>query len=401
MEADAAVALPQHPAQLTKKNSSTLSQVGGHPGSFKVGSRRNSLSKTSVPAEAAAYESLQQSDIARFAPQYHGFKLCEAKAGAKGKKKDKEEAELELENLTAGLDSPCIMDVKIGKRTFLESEVYNTEARMDLLDKMLKADPTAPTDAEREQGVTKLRYMQFRESASSTATLGWRIEGISRAGEDECPHNCKELREVSDLKRALLWFTDGRPEVHAAFVAQLRELRTALEGSEWFGRHEVVGSSLLFVYDGEGGASPAASASVKMIDFAKTAAVAEGAPRLSHRAQWVVGNREDGYMTGLDSLLATWESLKMATVPKTPSTTEVMETETVATETATKAFFSPVKIVLLLFLLFSLGCVLFGGYQLVAAQAAYEEPAVVAPAPKGLPAVVKGLVGKIIKKKAA
>ena len=97
MEADAAVALPQHPAQLTKKNSSTLSQVGGHPGSFKVGSRRNSLSKTSVPAEAAAYESLQQSDIARFAPQYHGFKLCEAKAGAKGKKKDKEEAEQEEE----------------------------------------------------------------------------------------------------------------------------------------------------------------------------------------------------------------------------------------------------------------------------------------------------------------
>ena len=92
---------------------------------------------------------------------------------------------------------------------------------------------------------------------------------------------------------------------------------------------------------------------------------------------------------------------RMATVPKTPSTTEVMETETVATETATKAFFSPVKIVLLLFLLFSLGCVLFGGYQLVAAQAAYEEPVVVAPAPKGLPALVKGLVGKIIKKKAA
>ena len=88
-----------------------------------------------------------------------------------------------------------------------------------------------------------------------------------------------------------------------------------------------------------------------------------------------------------------------APTPAAEVVTKAAVATTVATETA-KAF-SPVKIVLLLFLLFSLGCVLFGGYQLVAAQAAYEEPAVVAPAPKGLPAVVKGLVGKIIKKKAA
>ena len=88
-----------------------------------------------------------------------------------------------------------------------------------------------------------------------------------------------------------------------------------------------------------------------------------------------------------------------APTPAAEVVTKAAVATTVATETA-KAF-SPVKIVLLLFLLFSLGCVLFGGYQLVAAQAAYEEPVVVAPAPKGLPALVKGLVGKIIKKKAA
>ena len=34
---------------------------------------------------------------------------------------------------------------------------------MDLLEKMKKVDATAPTPQELEEGVTKLRYMQFRE----------------------------------------------------------------------------------------------------------------------------------------------------------------------------------------------------------------------------------------------
>eukprot|EP00316_Scyphosphaera_apsteinii_P021216 CAMPEP_0119316922 /NCGR_PEP_ID=MMETSP1333-20130426/41381_1 /TAXON_ID=418940 /ORGANISM="Scyphosphaera apsteinii, Strain RCC1455" /LENGTH=364 /DNA_ID=CAMNT_0007322703 /DNA_START=221 /DNA_END=1315 /DNA_ORIENTATION=- len=292
-------------------------QVGGHPGALTRLSD-DKVSKNTSRRELIVYQALQGSDLARFMPLFYGF---DDRPGALEKD---HYVILQIQDVTADYKKPCVMDIKMGTRTFLESEVTNQTLRPDLAEKLYKLNPHAVTADELKDGVTKLRYMQCREQTSSTSLHGWRIEGIS------CPNlkiETKKVREYSELQETLEAYLRGsrqkhhsqqglkwRLELQRALLQQMIDLKAIIEASVFFSDHEFVGSSLLFVYDDDNCYN--AAPGVWMIDFAKTMALKApdtkskrvvGAVR--HRIPWELGNQEDGYLLGLDSLIDTWRGI--------------------------------------------------------------------------------------------
>jgi 1D-myo-inositol-triphosphate 3-kinase len=211
----------------------------------------------------------------------------------------KNESFIEIQDLLSHFPNTyarAVMDIKIGSRTFLESEVTNATKRRDLYQKMVEIDPSEPTDEEKtEEAITKLRYMQFRERESSTASLGFRIEA-AQLPEGKLRKSFKKVRHNNEVLETLLSFLGDRSaERRYQLCCRLKEIRDGIERSDFFKTHEVVGSSLLVIYDD-------VRISAWMIDFAKTTRIPNGM-QLDHRTPWELGNHEDGYLSGLDNLI--------------------------------------------------------------------------------------------------
>ncbi|XP_075008240.1 inositol-trisphosphate 3-kinase A isoform X2 [Calonectris borealis] len=234
-------------------------QLAGHTGSFKAADSGKILKRFSEN-EKECFERLMKDPLRSCVPCFHGVVERDG------------ESYIQLDDLLTDFEGPCVMDCKMGIRTYLEEELTKArekpKLRKDMYKKMIEVDPLAPTAEENAQhAVTKPRYMQWRETISSSANLGFRIEGIKKK-----------------------------------YLKRLQEIHIILESSDFFKRHEVVGSSLLFVHDGSG------NANVWLIDFGKTTLLPDG-QTLDHRIPWQEGNREDGYLLGLDNLIGILESI--------------------------------------------------------------------------------------------
>nr|XP_046229118.1 inositol-trisphosphate 3-kinase B isoform X2 [Scatophagus argus]XP_046229119.1 inositol-trisphosphate 3-kinase B isoform X2 [Scatophagus argus] len=262
-------------------------QLAGHAGSFKAGANGRILKKH-CDCEQRCLSLLMGDALREYVPGYHG-----------DVEKDGQKYN-QMEDLLAEFDFPCVMDCKMGVRTYLEEELTKARKkpspRPDMYQKMIEVDPDAPTPEENQQKVvTKPRYMQWRETISSTATLGFRIEGVKKE-DGTVNRDFKKTKTREQVTAAFQDFVKGNKDILNGYLTRLKDIRNTLEISPFFKTHEVIGSSLLFVHDSTG------RANIWMIDFGKTTPLPDG-QELTHRASWVEGNREDGYLFGLDSLV--------------------------------------------------------------------------------------------------
>ena len=188
-----------------------------------------------------------------------------------------------------------------------EEEEDDELPRPDLYEKMIGIDPKAPSEKEhRERSITKLRYMDYRDSISSTKSLGFRIEAIKTLNGD----STKDFKTLKDFEAVSAEFRrfcrGGDADLAAGFLKRLRLLRQTLDDSAFFRSHQLVGSSLLFAYDATG------NSGVWMIDFCNTDPLPEGVS-ITHLEPFVAKQQnEDGYLIGVENITRIFENMLTA-----------------------------------------------------------------------------------------
>ncbi|KFM78031.1 Inositol-trisphosphate 3-kinase B, partial [Stegodyphus mimosarum] len=220
--------------QTYKKQKYPWVQLAGHQGNFRAGHQGTILKKYSA-TEVACLEAIMKDILRPFVPEY------------RGKVVQDDETYVELDDLLANFENPCIMDIKVGVRTYSEEELArakeNPKLRKDMYEKMVQMDENEPTEEEhRLKAVTKPRYMVWRETISSTANLGFRIEGIKKA-DGTTSKDFKSTKTKEQVMTAIQEFTNDFPLALNSYYLRLQSLYNTLEKSEFFSHHELIGSS--------------------------------------------------------------------------------------------------------------------------------------------------------------
>ncbi|KAG1685701.1 Inositol-trisphosphate 3-kinase B [Nymphon striatum] len=267
-------------------------QLAGHQGNFRAGEQGTILKKL-CNREDTCLNNLMKDILKPFVPDY------------KGEVDTSDGKFVQLQDLLADFENPCVMDIKMGVRTYLEEELAKakekTKLRKDMYEKMVQIDSNEPTEEEHKlKAITKPRYMLWRETISSTASLGFRIEGVKKS-DGTSSKDFKTTKTKEQVSREIIKFTGGDPSTILKYTQKLIEIRDVLQKSSFFKDHELIGSSLLFVHD-------ETCANIWLIDFAKTLPVPEGLT-VNHTSPWIVGNHEDGYLIGLENLISIFSAI--------------------------------------------------------------------------------------------
>lgn len=207
---------------------------------------------------------IRNAPLLRFIPRFYGVVEAEGRTL------------LELEDLTRWYRHPCIIDIKIGHRTWYAH-----------------ADPGY------------IERCRLKDAATTQSSLGFKICGMQvfrhgRGGYWRASKRwCKTLPEVL-VDKALASFAHNEHGLRPSDVylgalgvsAQLQELES------WFERQfefHFYSASLLVLYEGDAANSAQARVRVRLVDFAHTfPATHYGSP----------GVRDDNFLSGLRSLMS-------------------------------------------------------------------------------------------------
>jgi len=266
-------------------------QLTGHKECFKEGTRPDTILKKCTGNEQRCLQLLMNDKLSHFVPKL--IRSIELDG----------ECYVELQDLLANFENASVMDVKMGCRTYEERELdcalRESKLRHDMYDKMVEIDENEPTANEKTlRAITKPRYMIWRETVSSTASLGFRVEGM-RLQDGSVDKNFKTTKDEEQIAEAFMRFASSK-KIRLKYLNRLYDLRRALMQSKFFISHELIGSSLLFVHDNN-------EAGIWLIDFAKTHLLPDNT-KVTHRRKWELGNHEDGYLIGVDNLIRIFET---------------------------------------------------------------------------------------------
>jgi len=224
---------------------------------------------------------------------------------------------IRMSNLLHGFKQPKVIDVKLGVRTFLESECINKKMRADLFARAEKMYPSELLEEEKEaKGMTKHRWMTIRDMCTTIGTMGYRIDGIAgykHRTKQDIDAELASFRTMEDTSECFRTFVEESARSNQAVASasplqiaetllrRLRKIREASGSSEFVKCNEFIGSSLLIIADSTG------NAGASWIDFAKTLPIEKG--KITHLDPWEVGNHEDGVLLGMDNLIVTFEKM--------------------------------------------------------------------------------------------
>ena len=219
-----------------------------------------------------------------------------------------------MQDLVAPMVCPCALGLVMGCRTVTSDEFDEKEQRAEeLLQAMEAIDQTAATEEEKEAGcINALRYLSFLDQSTSTASLGFRIDGgktVVNGTLDALPLpdglSINTLKEEEDLVQTFKTFLQNDGSLAAAVLNKVESVVAALERSTFFKEHIFLRSTMLLVYDD---AARATRLELKMTNFGASYRLPEyvlhKSTPIDHAAPWdgQAGSHEDGYMTGVQSL---------------------------------------------------------------------------------------------------